>query len=297
MRWILPTLAVTLGGTTVGWSVASAQNAPLAEPEARAVAAVAAAPAVPAPPTLSADRAWMMLQPQVESSPWLSKADETAAWIDQAGNDAQEVTVTVSSNLREFSALMNDHWAGRASADALQAIAAGTAYLVPDAPTKAAALGVVYAIEHADEWALAMAEQTDALGLWIESFTEPYERYAAAYQQLEEDPTAESFTQWVESSQALLPYLEKAEKVCAEVDEQLAAVHGRLESMHASLAGADHWSIQWLTSRVDSAVIVPSVERLAAYRADVQLIQGRVAFDHALIASLPGRFERYVIVD
>lgn len=276
----------------MGWGVYAAQPDPVAAQDISPAVAKA-----PAKPQLSAERAWSMLNPQIESSPWLSKADETAHWIDQAGEDAQQATGVVADKLRELSVLMNEHWAGRMSAEALKAIAGGTAALSPDPTTRAVALGVIHAIDHADEWALALADQTDALGVWVEAFTEPYERYAQAYAALSESPTAERFQEWVDASQALLPHLEQAERVCAELEEQLAFVHGRLQSVHESLDGADHWSVDWITSQVDSAVIGPSIEQLASYQADINLIQGRVAFDHGLIASLPDRFARYEIVD
>lgn len=291
-RWTVPALALAVGCSAMGWGVYAAQPDPVAAKDIAPAVAMA-----PAKPQLSAERAWSMLDPQIESSPWLSKADETARWIDQAGEDAQLATGAVSGNLRELSVLMNEHWAGRMSAEALKAIAGGTAAIAPDPTTRTVALGVVYAIDHADEWALALADQTDELGEWVEAFTEPYERYAQAYAALNESPTADHFQAWVDASQALLPYLEQAERVCTELDKQLASVHSRLESVHESLAGADHWSVDWIVSQVDSAVICPCIEQLASYQADVKLIQGRVAFDHGLIASLPDRFARYEIVD
>lgn len=254
-------------------------------------------PALPAKPTLTSAQAWAMVGPEVQMSPWLSRADETSAWIDGAGQDAQDAAAVVAGHLRELSVLMNEQWAGRQVTRGLKAAADGTAALSPEPSLRALALGVSYAVDHADEWAVMLANRTEELSRWVESFTEPYERYARAYAALTEQPSAERVVEWVAASQALLPHLAQAERVCAALEAQLAGVSECLHSVHGALAGADHWSVDWLASRIDGQLIVPSVEKLDRLNTQVGAIKARAMYDHALIASLPGRLARYEIVD
>ncbi|MEM9021169.1 MAG: hypothetical protein AAGC44_11435, partial [Planctomycetota bacterium] len=237
------------------------------------------------------------VQPQIDDSPWLSKADETSAWIKDAGEKTQQAAAAVSDNLRELNYLMNDHWAGRKIAHTLKVMASGTATLAPDPATKAVAFGITVVIEYGDSWALLLADQADDLNQWVDSFTEPYERYANAYKAVHENQTPENLEEWVTASQALIPHLEKAQRICSEIEEQLANVSGKLNELHHALEGADHWSVDWLAENVDEKLVVPSVDKLDHFRLQTQAISARATFDQALLTSLPGRFERYDIVD
>lgn len=279
-----------------GWGMYQDQ-ARAGQTDAQPAAMPIAQPLAPAKPTMSADRAWAMVGPQVDQSPWLSRADETSAWIDGAGQDAQDAAAAVSANLRELSVLMNEHWAGKRVTSALKMMADGTAALSPEPTLRALAIGVSYSVDHADQWAVMLADRADALGQWVESFTEPYERYAAAYAAVSKHPTAERVQAWIQASQALLPHLAQAEKLCAGLETQLVNVSEHLSSVHNALEGADHWSVDWLASRIDGQLIVPSVERLGRFAMRARAIRARASYDQALIASLPGRFARFEIVD
>ena len=279
-----------------GWGMYQDQ-AHAGQAAAGAAAVAVAQPAAPARPALTGQQAWDLVRPQVEQSPWLSRADETAATIDQLGKDAREATDAVSAQLRELNVLMNESRTGRMTVATLKQVVNGSAVFAPGPGVRLVAEGIIYTLDHADEWALAMADRADDLSRWVESITEPYARYAQAYAAVTEQATAERVGAWIDAAQALLPHLAQAEKVCAALQSQLESVSGCLHAVHDALAGADHWSVDWLADSVDGKLIQPSMEKLDRLGMQVGAMKAMAMYDQALIASLPGRFARYEIMD
>ncbi|MEM9416597.1 MAG: hypothetical protein AAGA29_14145, partial [Planctomycetota bacterium] len=70
---------------------------------------------------------WDAIESELESSPWLSNADEFAAWVDETGNQCQEITSLTAEKLRELDALLNEHWIGKRAAGLIVLAAGGVA--------------------------------------------------------------------------------------------------------------------------------------------------------------------------
>jgi len=273
-----------------------ANGPPIAAPTTRATAPIVAQ-AEPQAPTISAALALASLDRDIEASPWLRSSDEFAAWVDDTGNRCQVATAATSDKLRELDYLLNEHWIGKRAASVIAMSATGLAASDPISGVGATAAGVVYVIKSSDQWTNALADQSDDLGQWIEDVTEQWERYAVAYDRAHESPSAESINEWIDAAQALLPYLEQGEHIVTRLNELAGDIDQRLAGAHEYLDGMDHWSVQWLADSANGSIISPALDKLRELEPKLQMTQGQLMLDQGLIATMPMRFERLVIVD
>ncbi len=284
-------------GGRVWGTQASASDAELVQDVTPLAAAPAALPAIPAKPTLSADRAWGMIEADLACSPWLSDADEFSAWVDTAGNRCQVVTDAVAQRLRELDAMLNEHWIGRRATKLLLAGLGVTAVALPEAGIGLTAGVFAVVVKQSPVWTEALAGRAEDLGGWIETATEHWERYARAYAQASADPTAAHIDEWAEASQALLPYLERGEAVVAALNTYATTVDGHITDLQAYLDSVDHWAVAWLADELNARVVGTVDGWLDELRPVLLKTQGRLMVDQALIATMPTRFERFEIVD
>ncbi|MEM9415896.1 MAG: hypothetical protein AAGA29_10530, partial [Planctomycetota bacterium] len=159
------------------------------------------------------------------------------------------------------------------------------------------AAGVVVVIETSDQWTETLATQAEELGAWIENATEPWEDYAHAYNAAKANPSAETIAAYMEAAQALKPYLEKGEMLIRRIDALAAEIEQGLDAAQQWLEEVDHWSVEWLAANADEHAVGPALAELRTLRPKLQLTQGRLMTDQAIVVTMPLRFEHLALAE
>lgn len=253
--------------------------------------------ATPPRPTIDADRAWEAIEADLSCSPWLRNADEFAAWVDTTGNRCQEHTASIAQKLRDLDYLLNEHWIGARATKLLLAGAGTVVAVVPEPGVAAGAGTLVFVIKTSPQWTEALAVRVESLGEWIEETTEVWEDYAEAYTLASESPSAEHIAAWMDASQALVPYLVRGQELVTTLNEHLATIDGHLSDLSDYLEGMDHWTVRWLADETNTHVVAPTLATVRDLRPKLQMTQGRLMIDRALITTMPLRFSHLEIVD
>ena len=298
VRVLLVTALVT-AGVFSGRALTQEASAEVASAidAAPAVVEVNTPPVTPPRPTISADRAWETIEADLSCSPWLRNADEFAVWIDTTGNACQTYTTSVAEKLRELDYLLNEHWIGRRATKLLLTGAGTVAAIVPEPGVVAGAGTLMLVIKTSPDWTEALAVRVESLGEWIEETTEVWEDYAEAYKLASESPSAAHIEAWMDASQTLLPYLERGQVLVTTLNEHLATIDGHLSDLDEYLDGMDHWTVRWLADETNTHVVAPTLETVRDLRPKLQMTQGRLMIDRALIRTMPLRFTHIEIVD
>ncbi|XAL99700.1 hypothetical protein OT109_19240 [Phycisphaeraceae bacterium D3-23] len=294
-RWMRCTLLTALTLTCVLWG--SALHADNEQPPSRLSALTEPGASDALVRFVGPEAVWGAIETELESSPWLSNADEFAAWVDETGNDCQAVTTLTAEKLRELDYLLNEHWVGKRAADLIVLTAGGVAAADPVTGVGVTAAGVVFVIETSDQWTESLATNAEELGAWIESATEPWEDYADAYNAAKGNPSAETIAAYMEAAQALKPYLEKGERLIRKLDALAAEIEARLDAAQQWLEAIDHWSVEWLADNADEHAVGPALAELRTLRPKLQLTQGRLMVDQALVATMPLRYESLALAE
>lgn len=292
---LLAGMLVVTGG--LSGSALHAEHVPNALLETPSPQSAAVIPFEPAKPAITAPMVWSSIESELELSPWLRNADEFAAWVDDTGNRCQEVTGFAADKLRELGFLLNEHWIGKRAAQLIVLAAGGVAAADPVTGVGFAAAGMVVVIKTSGEWTEALATQADDLGAWIEGATEEWERYAAAYEKASESPTAESIAEFMAAAQALRPYLERGEQLVRVLNTLAAEIEGYLVMAEECLEGMDHWTVRWLADNANEHAVSPALDELRSVRPTLQMAQGRLMIDQALVTTLPLRFGHLAIAE
>lgn len=298
---VLLAAALVVAGVFSGRALTQEASAGVASSVEVAPASVengSAAPGSPPPrPTIEAHRAWEAIEADLACSPWLRNADEFAAWVDTTGNQCQEYTALVAEKLRELDYLLNEHWIGRRATQVLLAGAGTVAAVVPEPGVTAGAGALVFVVKTSPQWTEALAVRVESLGEWIEEATEVWEDYAQAYQLASESPSAEHISAWMDAAAALRPYLERGQELVTTLNEHLATIDGHLSDLSDYLEGVDHWTVSWLADETGQHVVDPALAVVRDVRPVLQMTQGRMMIDRALITTMPLRFSHIEIVD
>lgn len=254
-------------------------------------------PFEPPRPAITAPMVWSSIEKELEQSPWLRNADEFAAWVDDTGNRCQEVTGFAADKLRDLDHLLNEHWIGKRAAQLIVLAAGGVAAADPVTGVGFAAAGMVVVIKTSGEWTETLATQADDLGAWIEDATEQWERYADAYAKASEAPSAESIAEFMDAAQSLKPYLERGEQLVRVLNTLAAEIEAYLVRAEECLEGMDHWTVRWLADNANEHAVAPALDELRSVRPKLQMAQGRLMIDHALVTTLPLRYEHLAIAE